>query len=155
MKKNEYGLSTLEKILFLSQVEIFSAFSVEDLGNIAVKTREVAYSKGDIIFRQGDVGDSLYIIVGGKVKVIREDKNLREVIAILEEKSCFGEMAILSDMPRSATVESADVTTLLKISKKDFRELILKNPEMAFPIFKILIEKIKSTTDLYMEKVKS
>lgn len=143
-------LSTLEKILFLRQVDLFEGFSAKELGIIAQKTSEVGYSKGDVIFRQGDPGDALYIVLGGKVKVVREDNGKREMIAVLEKKSCFGEMAILGEEYRTATIESADAITLLKMKKEDFKELILSKPEMAFPIFKMLVRRIKSATDLYM-----
>jgi CRP-like cAMP-binding protein len=143
-------LSTLEKVLFLRQVDLFSEFSARELGMLAAKTQEVEYSWGDTIFHEGDAGDSLYLILGGKVKVVREEGEQKKVIAVLEEKTCFGEMAILSEETRSATIEAATPLTLLKIKKEDFRNLIIQKPEMAFPIFNILIKRIKNATDLYM-----
>ena len=144
-------LTTLEKILFLRQVDLFAEFSARELGIIAQKTSEAGYSKGDTIFRQGDPGDALYLVVGGKVRVIREDKGKKETIAILDEKSCFGEMAILGEETRTATVEAADTITLLKIKKKDFSQLIIQKPEMAFPIFRILVKRVKNATDMFMK----
>jgi CRP/FNR family transcriptional regulator, cyclic AMP receptor protein len=143
-------LSTLEKILFLRQVDLFSEFSVRELGMLASKTQEVEYSWEDVIFREGDVGDALYLILGGKVKVVREEGEHKKVIAVLEERTCFGEMAILSNERRTATIEAASPVTLLKIKREDFRNLIIQKPEMAFPIFNILIKRVKNATDLYM-----
>jgi CRP-like cAMP-binding protein len=147
-------LSTLEKILFLRQIDIFAEFSARELGTIAQKSQEVGFSKGEVIFLQGDPGDALYLVIGGKVRVIREDGGSKETIAILEERSCFGEMAILSDQTRTATIEAADSLTLLKIKKDDFRDLILQKPDMAFPIFRILIRRLQDVTDKYMQKQK-
>jgi CRP-like cAMP-binding protein len=143
-------LSTLEKVLFLRQVDLFSEFSARELGMLAAKTQEVEFSRGDIIFREGDAGDSLYLILGGKVLVVRYEGEQKKVIVILEEKTCFGEMAILSDETRSATIEAAEPVTLLKIKNEDFKYLIIEKPEIAFSVFKILIKRIKNATDLYM-----
>ena len=144
-------LTTLEKILFLRQIDLFAGFTAHELGIIAQKAAEVGFSQGEVIIRQGEEGDSLYLLLGGKVKVIREDSGERKTLAILEQKSCFGEIAILSNQTRTATVEAADASTLLKIKRNDFRELIVSKPEMAFPIFDILIKRFKNITDLYMK----
>lgn len=148
-------LSTLEKILYLRQIELFAECNAQELAIIAQKTTEKGFSKGDIIFRQGDPGDSLYLILGGNVRVIREDGKKRETVAILEELSCFGEMAILGESVRTATIESTDSLTVLRIDKEDFREMILTKPDMAFPIFKILVERLKKSTDMYMASVRA
>ncbi|MCE1246507.1 MAG: cyclic nucleotide-binding domain-containing protein [Firmicutes bacterium] len=144
-------LSTLEKILFLKQIELFREFNARELGIIAQKAVEKSFSRGDVIFRQGEQGDSLYLVVGGKVRVVREDGQKKETLAILEERTCFGEMAILSEEVRSATIEALETLTLLKIDREEFRQLILKKPEMAFPIFRILIERLRNTNNLYMK----
>lgn len=144
-------LSTLEKILFLKQIELFREFNARELGIIAQKAAEKSFSRGDVIFRQGEPGDSLYLVVGGKVRVVREEGQKKETLAILEERTCFGEMAILSEEVRSATIEALETLTLLKIDREEFRQLILKKPEMAFPIFRILIERLRNTNNLYMK----
>ncbi|MCD4785960.1 MAG: cyclic nucleotide-binding domain-containing protein [Candidatus Eremiobacteraeota bacterium] len=146
-------LTTLEKILFLKQIDIFHEFTARELGILAQKATEVGFSKNQVIFNQGDPGDALYLLLGGKVRVVREEGLKRETLAVLEERSCFGEMAILGVEYRTATVEAADVVTLLKISKEDFHELIMEKPDMAFPIFKILTKRISSATDLYVGRI--
>jgi CRP-like cAMP-binding protein len=146
-------LSTLEKILFLKQIELFREFNARELGILAQKAVEKSFTRGDVIFRQGEEGDSLYLVVGGKVRVLREDGQKKETLAILEERTCFGEMAILSEEVRSATIEALETLTLLKIDREEFRQLILKKPEMAFPIFRILIERLRNTNNLYMKSL--
>ena len=147
-------LSTLEKILYLRQIDLFAECNAQELAAIAQKTVEKGYSKGDIIFRQGDPGDALYLVLGGNVRVIREDGKKRETVAILEELSCFGEMAILGDNVRTATIEATDPLTVLKINSDDFKEMIITKPDMAFPIFKILVKRLKKSTDMYMASVR-
>ncbi|MFP4496881.1 MAG: cyclic nucleotide-binding domain-containing protein [Vulcanimicrobiota bacterium] len=146
-------LSTLEKILFIQQISLFKNLSASELSILAQKAAEVGFSKGQTVFRQGEPGDSLYIILGGKVRVIKELEKERKTVAILEEKNCFGEMAILSDEEeRTATIEAADTLTLLKIKKADFHELILQEPEMAFEIFDILIDRLRDATEMSVKQ---
>jgi len=147
-------LSALEKIMYLRQIELFTELSAKELSVIAQKTTEEGYSKGNIVFRQGDEGDALYFILGGKVRVIREHGKKRETVAILEEFTCFGEMAILGDNIRTATIEAADTITLLKLGKDEFHDMIMKRPDIAFPIFRILVRRLKKSTDMYMAAVK-
>jgi CRP-like cAMP-binding protein len=68
-----------------------------------------------------------------------------ELIAVLGASQCVGEMAILSDEPRSATVETMEDTSLLVINKNSFKTLIRKNPEIAFHIFNILVHRMRSS----------
>lgn len=144
-------LSTIEKILFLKQMEFFQDFTARELGLLAQKVVEKGFSKGEIVFRQGDPCDAIYFIVGGKVRIIKEGGGLRETVGFLEERSFFGEMGILGDEVRTATVEAADTLTLLRIDKDEFRNIILKKPEIVFPIFKILIERINKANDMYLK----
>jgi len=147
-------LTTLEKILFLRQVELFEEFPAREIGDLAKKAQEVSFSKGQVVFKQGDEGDALYIVLGGKVKVIGEHESSREVLTILEEKSIFGEMAILSNETRSATIEAAEPLTLLKIRREDFKEMIKQKPEMAFEVFEVLVKRIKTINEKYIQALK-
>jgi CRP-like cAMP-binding protein len=97
-------LTTVEKMLFLNTVAIFKDIPLDNLMEIAGIANDEQYTKNTVLFEEGDVGDSLYLIVQGSVGVRKKGKKDAELIAVLGANQCVGEMAILSDEPRTATV---------------------------------------------------
>lgn len=134
-------LSTVEKVLFLKSIELFSQIPGEDLAQVAIIATEETRERGEEIFAEGEDGDALYLVVDGKVRVHREDR----VIADLGERECFGEMAILDASPRSATVTSLENCHLMKISREDFQEILSEKPEIAMGIIRVLTSRLRNT----------
>jgi len=91
-------LSTVEKVLFLKSIDLFSQIPGEDLAAIALISSEESRDQADEIFAEGESGDALYLVIDGKVRVHKSDR----VIAELGERECFGEMALVELQPRSA-----------------------------------------------------
>lgn len=133
-------LSTVEKVLFLKSIDLFSQIPGEDLAQVAIIATEETCEPGEEIFAEGEDGDSLYLVIDGKVRV----HSLDRVIAELGERECFGEMAILDASPRSATVTSLEDTHLLKISREDFQEIVSEKPEIAMGIIKVLTGRLRN-----------
>lgn len=133
-------LSTVEKVLFLKSIDLFSQIPGEDLAQVALITTEEARESGEEIFAEGEAGDALYLVLDGKVRVHRQEK----VLAELGERECFGEMAILDAAPRSASVTAVDETSLLKISREDFQEIMAEKPEVALGIIKVLSHRLRN-----------
>jgi CRP/FNR family transcriptional regulator, cyclic AMP receptor protein len=135
-------LSTVEKVLFLKSIDLFSQIPGEDLTQVAQVSTEEARDTGEEVFAEGEAGDALYLVLDGKVRVHKADR----VIAELGERECFGEMAILDPAPRSATVTTMEDTTLLKISREDFQEIMGEKPEIAIGIIKVLTRRLRDAT---------
>ena len=143
MKRAKDGpglLSTVEKVLFLKSIDLFSQIPGEDLAQVALIATEEAREQGEEIFAEGEAGDALYLVLDGKVRVHRGDRQIAE----LGERECFGEMAILDASPRSATVTSVRDTNLLKISREDFQEIMSEKPEIALGIIKVLSHRLRN-----------
>jgi len=110
-------------------IPLFSGLSREDIAKILGKLEEKSFSTGTTIFSQGDVGDAFYLIQSGAVQVVLESKSARsEGIIVLGPLDWFGEMALLSDEPRSATIITVNDTTVWRLSREDWDELIEKHP---------------------------
>ena len=133
-------LSTVEKVLFLKSIDLFSQIPGEDLAQVALISTEETREPGEEIFAEGESGDALYMVLDGKVRVHKNDR----VIAELGERECFGEMAILDAAPRSATVTAVHDTNLLKISREDFQEIMAEKPEIALGIIKVLTRRLRN-----------
>lgn len=132
-------LSTVEKVLFLKSIELFSQIPGEELAQVALISTEETRDPGEEIFAEGETGDALYLVLDGRVRVHRADR----VIAELGERECFGEMAILDAGPRSATVTAIDTTRLLRIAREDFQEILSDKPEIALGIIKVLSRRLR------------
>jgi CRP/FNR family transcriptional regulator, cyclic AMP receptor protein len=133
-------ISTVEKVLFLKSIDLFSQIPGEDLAQIALISSEETREPNEEIFAEGESGDALYLVLDGRVRVHRQDR----VIAELGERECFGEMAILDASPRSATVTALADTNLLKISREDFQEIMAEKPEIANGIIKVLSRRLRN-----------
>ena len=99
------------------------------------------FEPGETIFELGDVGDRLYVVQGGSVEVVREGNRL----AILSKGEYFGEMALLADVPRNATVRALEPTDVLAVSKGDFAKLLAGFPELGAELMGLA--KRRSTPD--------
>jgi CRP/FNR family transcriptional regulator, cyclic AMP receptor protein len=132
-------ISTVEKVLFLKSIDLFSQIPGEDLAQVALISTEETREQGEEIFAEGESGDALYLVIDGKVRVHKNDR----VIAELGERECFGEMAILDAAPRSATVTAVVDTNLLKIAREDFQEIMSEKPEIAMGIIKVLTRRLR------------
>lgn len=134
----------MERILFLRSVPIFSDVDGSDLQWINEIAHERKVRAGYVVFRENDVGDAMYIVLKGRVRVL---KGANLVLQIMEDKDCFGEMSILDREPRSATVETVVETTLLAIKRDDFQRLLLARPQIAFALFKTISRRLREATE--------
>ena len=119
-----------EEIEFLKNVPILCDLEPMDLDTIAKVGVRKKYKKGSIILLEEEAGAALFVIISGKVKIVRMDDDGREVIlSILGESDFFGEMALLDALPRSATVTALEASTALLLDRHVFVELIEKGVE--------------------------
>ncbi|WKJ88865.1 Crp/Fnr family transcriptional regulator [Methylomonas montana] len=138
-------ITNLSKMPFLADVE-------EDaLAALAARAKTVKFPKKSMIIAEGDSTSSLYIVLSGKVRVFGSNEKDKEVTLLIQEASSyFGELALLSDEPRSAAVEALEKTTCAVISKADFIQWLKLHPDAAIALLGVLAEKIRFLT----EKVK-
>lgn len=131
----------------LGNIPLFSSLSESDLQALSAHAFTRAFPKNAIIVNEGDTSDSLYIIVSGKVKVFLSDEQGKEIILDTQGPGeYFGEIALLDEAPRSASVMTLDASTFLIISKNDFREYLGKNPDIAFGLIRELTRRIRTLT---------
>jgi len=113
----------------IRSIPIFSGLSREDVAKILGKMEETSFGAGATIFSQGEQGDAFYLIQSGAVQVVLgSGAGKSEVVAILGPRDWFGEMALLSGEPRSATIDTVKETVLWRLRREDWDELIEKHP---------------------------
>jgi CRP/FNR family transcriptional regulator, cyclic AMP receptor protein len=132
----------LKKIPFLSDL------SDEVLISLAEKAKPAKFPKQATIIMEGDETSSLYIMLSGKVRVFSSDDKSKEITLLIQEPgSYFGELALLTDEPRSATVVTLETTTCGIISKSDFINWLRVHPDVAIALLGVLSKKIRQLTD--------
>jgi anion transporter len=113
----------------IRSVLIFSGLSREDVAKVLGKMEEISFEADATIFSQGEQGDAFYLIQSGAVQVLLESgSDKSEVVAILGPRDWFGEMALLTGEPRSATIRTIKSTSLWRLRREDWDELIEKHP---------------------------
>jgi CRP-like cAMP-binding protein len=133
-------IPTLERVLFLKTAELFSQLPGEELAPMAVLATEEQYAAGTDVLRQGEIGDALYLIVEGRVRMHRRGR----VLATLGPHDSFGEMEVLDPAPRFATVTAETDVTLLKLAEADVRDLLQQKHELALSIIQVLTRRLRT-----------
>jgi hypothetical protein len=143
----ESEISLPEKILHLRAIQIFQDLSVSELAAVASVTEEVVYPAGEVVIREGEPGDTMYMIIKGEVSVTKgqqgEDTTHEIELDRIRAGDYFGEMALFEDVVRSATIRTAEESRLLVLNKQEFTEIVREYPQIALHICRVLSERIR------------
>lgn len=147
-------MSLEEEVKLLRSIPLFQNIEASKLKLLAFTSERLSFGAGNVLFRQGDMGDAAYIVIEGEVDVVIENKDegTETIVATLGANSIIGEIAILCDVPRTATVRAKGEVTTLKISKDVFFRLVLDFPQMAVEIMRELGARLERTTQLLNEE---
>jgi CRP/FNR family cyclic AMP-dependent transcriptional regulator len=124
----------------LKSVPLFEHCSRRDLARIAGITDEIAIDEGKVLITEGDRGREFFVIISGEVEVRRKGRK----VAILQAGTFFGEMALLSNQPRTATVTAVTPLRLLVIEDRAFVELLDALPELWLKVARSLAERLQA-----------
>jgi signal transduction histidine kinase len=137
---------------FLKEIDFFRDLSEEEIFYLAGACREEFFPKGAVIFREGSRAGSFYIIVEGTVEVWREYYSANpDILAVHGKGNLFGEMALVDDLPRSATVVARDPVRLFSICRYNFHELIRRDSNIAVSLLKSLSAMVRKSNDYFVD----
>jgi len=137
-----------EAIESLQSIPLFSKVSRADLEALASRLIERRYPKQSTIVEEGLAGDYMYVIREGRVKVVKSSDDGREkIMDFLEEGSFFGEMSLLDQQPRSASVETLGPVRLLALSRTDFLDVLRRSPDLALAVIHVLTQRLRETDE--------
>lgn len=114
------GRPSVDKLAALRRSPLFDQLSPAELEVLAELSRPRRYARGQVIVEEGELGDSLYVLVSGEVEVLRRDGSEDKALARLEPPEFFGEMALIDREQRSATVRAASEVTALQLTAQNF-----------------------------------
>ena len=132
----------------LNTIPVFAGLGDKQLATIEQHMVSRTYPKNTIIVNEGDQSDSMYVIKSGKVKVFCSDEDGKEVI--LNEQGpgeYFGELSLIDDMERSASVMTTEKSTLMIFSKADFKKILKEEPEIALTLLRDLTMRVRALTE--------
>ena len=141
-----------EVTALLNKVAIFKDLDADELKQVADVCKEVSFVSGEYIFREGEQGNRLYLIVDGEVRISRDVPGSgEEALAVLKPGALFGEMAVFDRTERSTHAISNGGTTVLTISRPDFEMMLDFNRELAYKVLwacvRLLSSRLRSTND--------
>ena len=140
-------MSLKEEYELLRRVPYFAEIEPAKLKLLAFMSERVAFDPGKRLFRQGDPGDAAYLIIAGEAEVSAETPTGPLVLATLGANEIVGEMAILGDVPRAATVSAKGRLVTLRISKEPFMRMVREFPSMAVAMMQELAERLAATNN--------
>jgi CRP/FNR family cyclic AMP-dependent transcriptional regulator len=134
--------------MLLDGVSLFAGLSERDMEDVSKLAVIRHYPKNTLVLCEGDNSDSLYVVLSGKVKVFLSDEEGKEVILNVQgEGEYFGELALLDNAPRSASVMTVDDTKLAIISKPAFEKCMEKNPGISLKISQGLAQRLRCLSE--------
>jgi CRP/FNR family transcriptional regulator/CRP/FNR family cyclic AMP-dependent transcriptional regulator len=132
----------------LKNVHLFATLNEKDIEVISRIIYINNYAKGEVVFQEGEKGDSLYIVLKGQVKVCLYDEDGREyILAAIGKDGFFGELALIDELPRSANVITLENSELLIIRRHDFTRLLMENPTITISILKVLSRRLREADE--------
>lgn len=135
-----------DEVGMLRRVPLFSGVAPAKLKLLAFTSDRVSYGAGQILFRQGDEGDAAYVILSGSAEILVETPAGQIKVAEVEPNEIVGEIAILCDVSRTATVKASVPVEALRIKKDHFLRLLTEFPEMTVEIVRVLADRLAHTT---------
>ena len=135
-----------EDVELLRNIPLFAKIEPSKLKLLAFTAQRLTYNAGDSLFHQGDEGDSAYIIVDGDADVLVDSPTGPITVATVGKNDFVGEIAILCDVPRTATITAKTTLTTMRISKELFFQLVSQFPQMSIEIMRELARRLEVTT---------
>ena len=128
---------TLERMItFLLETPMFEKLEPTEIKQLVDIIEVKEFSAGDTLFREGDPGDAWYAVYRGRVDVIKDVGEGQKEIYPLGTCACFGEIAILDGQPRSATIKAIEDSVVLRISRREFQDLLDQDHIVAFKLLR-------------------
>ncbi|HUS96573.1 MAG TPA: cyclic nucleotide-binding domain-containing protein [Hyphomicrobiaceae bacterium] len=140
----------------LSKIPMFRDIDMAKLRLLALSGRRITYRAGEVVFRENDQPDAVYVLLDGRVDIIREAAGGagRVPLGQLETGTIFGETAVLCDRPRTATIEASTDVTVIQIDRQTFTDVVRDVPQLALAIARELALRLERMSERFATQPK-
>ena len=138
-------MSLKEEVDVLRSIPLFAKLEPAKLKLLAFTSERLSFAPGQLLFNQGDAGDAAYVIIDGEAEILIDTAAGKTRVAVLTRNAIVGEIAILCDVPRTATVVAKSPLVVLRIAKDTFFRLVTEFPQMAVEIMRELALRLERT----------
>ena len=135
-----------EDVELLRNIPLFAKIEPSKLKLLAFTSQRLTFNPGESLFKQGDEGDALYIIMEGEADVLVDTPGGQITVATMVKNDFVGDIAVLCDVPRTATVTATSKLTTMRITKDLFFQLVCQFPQLAIEIMRVLARRLDVTT---------
>ena len=139
-------LSLMERVLFMRHVPLFADLPPADLKQVAAIANECLFEDGEALALEGEAGDEMHIVVSGEVRIILGKGGQEHEIARRTAGDYVGEMAIISQEPRMASLITAGQVRTLRIDQKSFEAILRERPETGLAVMRVLCQRLKEAS---------
>ncbi len=138
-------LTVPDKIIFLRGIHIFEGLTINELAAIASVTEEMTVPAGDLVLKEGETGDSMFLVINGEVSVSKAKADGGELeLDRIKDGDYFGEMALFDEEPRSASIKAVKASRFLVLYKREFTESVREYPQIALQICRVLSRRMRN-----------
>ncbi len=142
-----------EDVELLRNIPLFAKIEPSKLKLLAFTSERLTFNPGDSLFKQGDDGDALYIIMEGEADVLIDTPGGQITVATMGKNDFVGDIAVLCDVPRTATVTATSKLTTMRVTKDLFFQLVSQFPQIAIEIMRELARRLNVTTRKLQDEV--
>ena len=143
------ALTPERKRELLARVPLFHGFSARELDALVPSTRSIGLAAREELFHKGDAGSQLYVVIEGRLKALTTSAEGDEVVFnVMGPGEVFGELALFSESPRSATVRAIERCEMLMLDRRDFLAFLKRNPDVAVRMLTVLAERVVRVSEL-------
>jgi len=138
-------LTIIEKVIFLQNVDVFSDVPTEDLSYLAAIAEEASFESGEIIYREAENSDALYLVLEGEVRLHQGDREITSA----GPKEAFGTWALFDNAPRVVTATPVSDCRLLRIDRDDFFDLLSDHVQITQGVFKTVVKRMRALMNTF------
>jgi len=140
-------MSIQEEVAVLRRIPLFARIEPAKLKLLAFTSDRVTYEQDQVLFNQGDEGDAAFVIIDGEADILVDTPQGSLSVAKVQKNDFVGEIAILCEVPRTATVKALSRLDTLRIDKEQFFKLMSEFPELSVEVMRVLAQRLADTTE--------
>jgi Cyclic nucleotide-binding domain/HEAT repeats/TLC ATP/ADP transporter len=145
------ALSTIERVLFLRNVSLFTGLSPQDLERVALLTEERGFADGEVIASEGELGDELYIVIDGTIRVVQDRGSTENELARRAAGDVVGEMSLITQSPRIASLVADGAVRTIRLGRREFESMLRERPGIAMAVMRVLANRLAEDASRHRE----